>query len=273
MLPAAFVVVAAVLYFQLPRLPPNQLIGLKARLAVLRRSNAVLVLPLTVLGMAASYVPYACSDPALRALGVAEVALPSILFLYGAGAISGNLATGVATDRYGSIPVLRTCDIGMGLSLAAVWFIGVADTAAIAAAGAASFFWGASTWMQTPAQQQRLITAAPSEGPLLMALHSSAIYVGIGLGTAIGGWAIADLPRSVFGLAAIVAVLALIYLELTAYAEHHELCGILGDGEDQAALFAGAMSPQLVPDGDQNTRRNLLRCRSPQVCWFLDAGD
>ena len=273
MLPAAFVVVAAVLYFQLPRLPPNQLIGLKARLAVLRRSNAVLVLPLTVLGMAASYVPYACSDPALRALGVAEVALPSILFLYGAGAISGNLATGVATDRYGSIPVLRTCYVGMGLSLAAVWFIGVADTAAIAAAGAASFFWGASTWMQTPAQQQRLITAAPSEGPLLMALHSSAIYVGIGLGTAIGGWAIADLPRSVFGLAAIVAVLALIYLELTAYAEHSRAIGILGDGEDQAAWFAGAMSPQLVPDGDQNTRRNLLRCMSPQVCWFLDAGD
>ena len=220
MLAAAFVVVAAVLYFLLPGLPPNQPIALKTRLAVLRRSNAVLVLPLTVLGMAASYLPYTYSDPALRALGVPEAALPTILFLYGAGAISGNLATGVATDRYGPIPVLRICYVVMGLSLAAVWFIGVADAASIAGAGAASFFWGASTWMQTPAQQQRLITAAPSEGPLLMALQSSAIYVGIGLGTALGGWVIADLPRSVFGFAAIVAALAFIYLGITADAAH-----------------------------------------------------
>ena len=80
MLPAAFVVVAAVLYFQLPRLPPNQLIGLKARLAVLRRSNAVLVLPLTVLGMAASYVPYAYSDPALRALALRRWRSPQSCF-------------------------------------------------------------------------------------------------------------------------------------------------------------------------------------------------
>jgi predicted MFS family arabinose efflux permease len=220
MLAAAFLVVAAVLYLLLPGLPPNQPIGLKARLAVLRRSNAVLVLPLTVLGMAASYLPYTYSGPALRALGVAEVALPTILFLYGAGAISGNLATGVATDRYGPVPVLRICYVLMGLSLATVWFIGVADAASIAAAGAASFFWGASTWMQTPAQQQRLMTAAPSEGPLLMALQSSAIYVGIGLGTAMGGWVIADLPRSAFGLAAILAALAFIYLEITADAAH-----------------------------------------------------
>jgi predicted MFS family arabinose efflux permease len=216
MLAAAFLVVAAILYFLLPGLPPNQPIGLKARLAVLRRSNAALVLPLTVLGMAASYLPYTYSAPALRVLGVAEAGLPAILFLYGAGSISGNLVTGVATDRYGPVPVLRVCYAVMSLSLAAIWFIGVTDAASIVAAGAASFFWGASTWMQTPAQQQRLITAAPSEGPLLMALQSSAIYVGIGLGTAVGSWVIADLPRSAFGIAAIVAALAFIYLEITA---------------------------------------------------------
>ena len=203
----------------LPQVPLSPVIGLRERLAVLRRSQALIVLPLTVLGMAASYLPYAYSAPALTAAGIEPTTLPAMLFLYGVGAICGNLTTGIATDRWGPIVVLRTVYVAMALALAVIWAMSIAEAASMAVIGGASFLWGMTTWMQTPPQQQRLITAMPAQGAVVIALNSSAIYVGIGVGTTLGGLAIATSPRNVFGFAAAAAVLALIYLLSTARAQ------------------------------------------------------
>ena len=46
--------------------------------------------------------------------------------------------------------------------------------------------WGGTSWCQAPPQQARLIDAAPSHGPMVVSLNSSAIYVGIALGTTLG---------------------------------------------------------------------------------------
>jgi predicted MFS family arabinose efflux permease len=196
----------------LPQVPLSPAIGLRARLAVLRRSDALIVLPLTVLGMAATYLPYAYIAPAMTSAGIPAIALPAILFLYGAGAVCGNLTTGVATDRWGPIVVLRTVYVAMALALGLVWLMSRIDAPSVAVAGGASFAWGMTTWMQTPPQQQRLIAAMPAQGALVIALNSSSIYVGIGLGTTLGGLAIATSPRNVFGFAAAAAIAALIYL-------------------------------------------------------------
>jgi DHA1 family inner membrane transport protein len=196
----------------LPHVPLSPAIGLRERLAVLRRSDALIVLPLTVLGMAATYLPYAYIAPAMTAAGIPSGALPAILFLYGAGAVCGNLTTGVATDRWGPIAVLRAVYIVMALALGLAWLMTVIGVPSVALAGGASFVWGMTTWMQTPPQQQRLITAMPAQGAVVIALNSSSIYVGIGLGTTLGGLAIATSPRNVFGFAAAAAIAALVYL-------------------------------------------------------------
>lgn len=216
LLSAAFLVVAGGLCVFLPRLPPSMAVGLSKRLTVLRRSNAKVVLPLTVLGMAASYLPYAYSALALQAVGIAGVLVPLMLLLYGAGAVAGNLVTGIATDRWGPVPVLRACHGLMATAFAALWMTGVSGWSSVAVAGAASLTWGASTWMQTPPQQHRLIAATPTEAPLLMALQSSAIYVGIGIGSVLGGVAVAVAPASMFGMAAAGSLLAFVYLTATA---------------------------------------------------------
>jgi MFS transporter, DHA1 family, inner membrane transport protein len=216
---AALVLVAAMFLLPivgisllLPQVPLSPAIGLRERLAVLRRSDALIVLPLTVLGMAATYLPYAYIVPAMTSAGVLPIALPGILFLYGAGAVCGNLTTGIATDRWGPITVLRTVYVAMALALGLIWLMSVIGAPSIALAGGASFVWGMTTWMQTPPQQQRLITAMPAHGAVVIALNSSSIYVGIGLGTTLGGLAIATSPRNVFGFAATAAIAALVYL-------------------------------------------------------------
>src|SRR5690606_22372177 len=75
--------------------------------------------------------------------------------------------------------------------------------------------WGGSSWSQTPPQQHRLFAASPEQAPLLVALNAAGIYVGIGLGTFIGGLTI-ELGSEWPPLAgAVIAVGALLFLAST----------------------------------------------------------
>ncbi|MGW2544547.1 hypothetical protein ACWC5I_27625 [Kitasatospora sp. NPDC001574] len=82
--------------------------------------------------------------------------------------------------------------------------------------GLLTLAWGASSWCQTPPQQHRLIAAAPQEAPLVVALNSSAIYAGIGAGTLSGGLTVHSGAAALYATATGLALLALLYLLLTA---------------------------------------------------------
>ncbi|MFF0297257.1 MFS transporter [Kitasatospora sp. NPDC004614] len=201
----------------LPHLPGAEPVSLRSRLAALRHPGVLSVLPLTVLGMAACYVPYSYSVPVLAAVGVSgRIAVPVTLALYGAGAVAGNLLAGRWTDRVGPVRVLTAGYAAMAVSFAVL--------AALAAghlggggipAGALALLWGASSWCQTPAQQHRLLAAAAEQAPLVVSLNSSAIYLGIGAGTVLGGLALPSGAATVFALAAVLACGAAGFLGVT----------------------------------------------------------
>ncbi|MFL6056497.1 MAG: MFS transporter [Actinoallomurus sp.] len=211
-------VAAAGVYWIMPSLPGGPRVPLRTRLALLRRPGVASVLPLTILGMAASYIVYAYSVPALRGVGVPESSTVLMLFLYGAGAVAGNLVSGYATDRWGPVRVLTGGYLALALALAALGVIAATGFRSGPVAGALVLLWGASTWTQTPAQQHRLIAAAPQEAPLAVSLNASSIYVGIGAGTALGGATLGAGPSVMYGLAAAVAALAWVFLRCTARA-------------------------------------------------------
>ncbi|MFF0866126.1 MFS transporter [Nonomuraea sp. NPDC003560] len=227
----ACLAVAAGVYAIMPVLPGAPRVPLRARLEVLRRPAVTAILPLTVLGMAGSYTVYAYSVPALRAVGVEGTA--GMLFLYGLGAVLGNLAAGYATDRWGAHRVLPVAYLVMAVSLGLLaWMAaaGPADGTAVgpavgAAAGVAAepavgtvalvgvlvLAWGASSWCQTPPQQHRLIAAAPGEAPLVVSLNSSAIYAGIGAGTLLGGLTLPSGAALTYATGAALAAAALLF--------------------------------------------------------------
>lgn len=69
--------------------------------------------------------------------------------------------------------------------------------------------------MQTPAQQYRLISGAPQDANLLVALNSSAIYLGISLGTFVGGCAMnVGMKQNLF-FGCTIALISLIYATIT----------------------------------------------------------
>ncbi|MFF2629874.1 MFS transporter [Kitasatospora griseola] len=201
----------------LPQLPGAEPVPLRSRVAALRRPGVLAVLPLTVLGMAACYVPYSYSVPVLAAVGVSgRVAVPVALALYGAGAVAGNLLAGRWTDRVGPVRVLTAGYAAMAVSFAALAALAAGQLRSTVAVGVLAFLWGASSWCQTPAQQHRLLAAAPEQAPLVVSLNSSAIYLGIGAGTVLGGLALPSGAAAVFAPAAVLACGAAGCLRATA---------------------------------------------------------
>ncbi|MER7706830.1 MFS transporter [Kitasatospora sp. NPDC097605] len=206
------VLVAAAVAVRLPHLPGSPPVALRERLAVLRHPAVRAILPLTVLGMAAAYTVYAYSVPALATVGLTAGGTVWALALYGVGAVIGNLAAGLATDRVGGVRVLAVGYAVMAGGLAGLGALAATGVRGPVLVGLLTMAWGAGSWCQTPPQQHRLIAAAPGEAPLVVALNSSAIYVGIGAGTLIGGLT----ARPGFATAAALALVALVHLLLTA---------------------------------------------------------
>ncbi|WP_433230560.1 MFS transporter [Micromonospora sp. CA-248260] len=206
--------VAAAVRLAMPALPGGPAVPLRARLTALRRPAVLAVLPLTVIGMAACYTVYAFAVPTLGALDVDAYQVNLMLLLYGVGAVVGNVAAGYATDRWGAVPVLATGYAALAVALGVLGALSTAGSAPTVLVALLVGAWGAASWCQTPAQQHRLIAAAPQQAPLVVSLNSSAIYLGIGLGTAVGGATLPSGVPTMYALGAAGAVVALLVLHL-----------------------------------------------------------
>ena len=110
--------------------------------------------------------------------------LSAALFAYGSGAVTGNVACGVLTDRLGPYRVLLvsvTAQVALLVALIAFGQHGIL-TVVIA------FLWGNVSYMYLVPIQHRLLGLAGHRSKLVLAMNSSTIYAGIGTGAFIGGW-------------------------------------------------------------------------------------
>ena len=165
-----------------------------------------MVILLATLGMlAAQFTIYALLGEVLgQRFGVSDVGLPLAILLFGVLGVAGNAAAGVLSDRVGagvlvwvSIASLAVLLLVMNTGLGAV--TGALVLAACAFAG---------TLFATP-QQSRLVALVPRDRhALILALNSSASYLGIALGSALASALATGVGLDVLPVAAL-AVLAL----------------------------------------------------------------
>jgi predicted MFS family arabinose efflux permease len=164
--------------------------GAKSRAAPPHRLTATVVaarLAPTVLWSAALYAMYTYLAEGLSASGYSTAQIAEAILFYGCGAIAGTLIGGRAADRLGARMTISIGLLGLSsclLLLLAALHLGVLVdcTFGLASLSAQLFF---------PAQQLRLANQFPNSRAAILAWNNSALFLGISLGSLIGGQAIA----------------------------------------------------------------------------------
>lgn len=196
-----------------PGLPGQPSVSLRVRLAPLTDRHVLSILAATTLCLTASWTVYNYIGPILAPATGGDPGRGSLaLCCFGVGAVLGNLLAGRLADRYtpgrviaGSAPALTLVVLAVPLG---------ATTFPLALALAA--LWGALHWTVNVPQQLRVASAAPAAAPLVLGLHQTSIYLGIGLGGVVGAAGLGLAGRSGVGYAAfLVGVLALALLALS----------------------------------------------------------
>ena len=138
---------------------------------------------ITVLSGAGQFTLFSYMAPYFRQVLGANAETVSLLFLsFGVFALMGNLLLTRWVDRLGPALCVST-----GLLLMAVTMLAWPLAVSVVAMAVVVVPWALGQFSSNSAQQARLSGAAPAYAPALLALNTSAIYIGQALGAASGG--------------------------------------------------------------------------------------
>lgn len=218
----AAVVVATTAIF-LPQVPGAARIAHRERVALLTRPPILVGVLGTVLGACGGLMTYTYIAPVVNDLsGAGSTGLAAVIFVAGAAGAVGTFVGGVATDRWGADRALLVTlggQVAATAALAATALAGV-HSSPVAAVAAVFALWGFAGWAFNPPMNTRLLALAGDAASEVVALNTSGLYVGIALGGALGGVALAGNGATGVTVAATVigtATLALLAASVTRY--------------------------------------------------------
>lgn len=170
--------------------------GLRGAPLTLRRRLAAVALPgvpgallttlLTITG-AFTVIIYLAAV-ATQAAGLSRDLVPALLLSFGVGAALGNVAGGQLADRAGARPTVVAALVLSVVTLASISLaVRLPPDHAGPALFALTFVWGAAGWAFPPAQSSHLLGLSAASAPLVLALNWSALFLGIALGSVVGG--------------------------------------------------------------------------------------
>lgn len=140
----------------------------------------------TVVWSTAVYSMYTYLGEGLASREYSAEAIATVLLFYGCGAIIGALAGGRVTDRFGANATTSVGLAGLCISLLLTRIALDADLLVHCAFGLSSAF----AQLFFPAQQFRLANDFPARRATVLAWNNSALFLGIALGSLLGGQAI-----------------------------------------------------------------------------------
>ncbi|WEV25171.1 MFS transporter [Streptomyces sp. 71268] len=163
--------------------------GLRGRLAPLRQRPVLGVLLMIVVAASGGMMQMTYVFPVLRAaghgIGHDDVAL-TITLMGCAGAVAAWLG-GRGADQWGPRPTVVAAELGHGAALLAVAALAWAGDMPYAAIASAMMLVALFAWSLTPPLQMLLLTLAPGAGMEVLALQTSALFLGASLGGVLGG--------------------------------------------------------------------------------------
>lgn len=203
-------VTTVVLFKAIPASVRVQATTLSTILSALSNGRLMLAVTFTATIMTAVYIVFTFFGPLIEAsAGNNPETRTFYLVLFGIGAVVGNYAGGILTDRIGpKYTLVIVCLAHMAL----MPMFSVIPWSPVLFAVLVGV-WSSFGWAFMAPQQARLVAIAPAAQALSLALNSAMIYVGIAIGSGIGSSLLNWRGLNVLGIAAgLAAVVALIHL-------------------------------------------------------------
>lgn len=185
---ALALVASAWVYSAMPNDVRPAALSLQAWKEVLTHPVLMAMVSVTALFGAGQFTLFSYFAPYYKTqLGASAEQITLLLMWFGLFGLVGNLVLTRVIDRVGPNAAVNVSMLLIASSLA-LWPLGAAGYAAVALV---LIPWALGCFASNSAQQARLGQAAPAFAPALMALNTSAIYLGQAAGAASGGWLIA----------------------------------------------------------------------------------
>lgn len=177
---------------------------------VLRHGPQMMAIGFTAVFMAAIYVPYTYLGALFtETMGYSRDGITLALIIFGIGAVFGNLAGGAIADRIGPSHTLAVLALAQMVIMPVFSLLPLPDAVVMGLL----VLWALFGFSFMAAQQVRLISLAPPQAPVFLALNAAAIYVGAAIGSAIGGAAITLVGLALLGVTGgAIALLAFLVL-------------------------------------------------------------
>jgi predicted MFS family arabinose efflux permease len=139
--------------------------------------------------------------------------LALVFMVFGGFGVLGSYAVSRMIDRVGAARAVLATLCLMALSMVLIGFASTVLMLCIALIP-----WGLGCFSANSAQQARLVALAPAVASVSVALNTSALYLGQGVGSALGGWMLVRTGlQSLHGVALAGILLA---IAVSAYAAH-----------------------------------------------------
>jgi predicted MFS family arabinose efflux permease len=202
---------AAILWLRLPHGVRGTTLTLRERLTAIGRPGILPSLLVTLLYLTGGFTIISYLAPlAIEGAGLPGLAMPAMLLAFGVGAVIGNMASGYVADRIGAtrmvvLSLLMSAAICIVLALVLKLFPHDVSGPLLIALMVP---WGIVGWAFPPAQASRIVGYAPDLAHLTLSLNASALYLGIALGTVVGGRILEYATPSDLGLVAAAFPLA-----------------------------------------------------------------
>lgn len=219
------VLATLIVWLLLPRGLYADKMTLAKRLSVIRHPGLLPALLTMLLYMTGGFAVYTyIAAVALEGTGLSREYLPIILLAFGVGAAFGNFLGGQLADRFGATKTVIAASILNTVALILVsWIMTLPHEFAGIVLIAHMVVWGVIAWMFPPAQASRILAIAPESAPLALSLNYSALYLGVAIGSMIGGLVITNLGLNYLGtVGSIFSILGLAVIRLARTARPKE---------------------------------------------------
>jgi predicted MFS family arabinose efflux permease len=174
----------------LPSVQNESALPLKQRLSPLKQLPVITFL-VSCLGVTiGSFALHTYINPILREVGdLGDTGISIMLAIFGLACVVGVWIGGIMTDKIGAISMLMITIIAKCLTLAGFALLLMIPSSAttIFFVTIAIIMWGITSWALNPAVQKHLFLLAPQAPMIVLSLNATFLFIGIGLGSSLGG--------------------------------------------------------------------------------------